>query len=218
MAIKKQTIINHLPSIANNSELIVEVQGEKDLIEEILISHNEFAPDYDRIYDHFTCDNLYQTGNSIFDFLKANFKYTAESEDDQTVKTPGRILTPGEKIDCKHYSLFAGGVLDAINRNKWPIDWCYRFASYNFEKIAAHVFVVFWDQDGSEIWLDPVLNYYNEKKKPYYKIDRKPQKMDFLNGIGHVISKQHQKMMLGKRLLFIWGILAITVFLNNKNK
>jgi hypothetical protein len=209
--------MDDLPSIANNSELIVEVQGEKDLIKEILISHNEFAKDYDRIYDHFVCNTLDETGETIFDFLKKNFKYTAEGEGDQTVKTPGRILTPGEKIDCKHYSLFAGGILGAIDRNVRPVNWCYRFASYNFEKVAAHVFVVFWDEQGNEIWLDPVLDYYDEKKRPYYKIDRKPGKMDAISGIGHVRSGRHQSSSMVKSLLFSLSVLALIGYISNKN-
>lgn len=204
-----------LPSIANNSELIVEVQGEKDLINEILISHNEFAHDYDRIYKHFYKDSLYKTGAGIYDFLKKNFKYTAEGEGDQTVKTPGRILTAGEKIDCKHYSLFAGGVLDAINRNERPVDWCYRFASYNWENVAAHVFVVFWDESGNEIWLDPVLDRYNEKKKPWFKVDYKPVKMDALGGIGHIISDRHRSGRMITRLFFTVGVLGIINYIYN---
>lgn len=211
----KQQIIDALPSIKNNSELVVEIQGEKDLIREILKSHNEFARDYDRIYRYFLRDTVRDTAKEIYTFLKKNFKYTAEDEGDQTVKTPGRILTPGEKIDCKHYSLFTGGILDAITRNTSDqIFWTYRFASYNWENIAAHVFVVVWDENGSEIWIDPVLDHFDEKKYPTYQKDKKPVAMNSINGHHnrndrHGRNNRQQSSGLGKSLFITLGVLSI---------
>lgn len=115
--------------------------------------------------------------------------YQAEPDEDQTVKSPSVILQSGDTVDCKHYSLFIGGVLDAIQQNEnvdW--DWFYRFAGYNGKKEVYHVFVVVEKANGSEIWIDPVLDYFNERKVPTYTIDKKPMsaigKLSRLSGIG----------------------------------
>ena len=88
----------------------------------------------------------------------------------QSLRTPAAILINGSG-DCKQYSQFIGGCLDAINRNSKKIDWCYRFASYNYNKDIQHVFIVL-KINNKEIWIDPVLNELNEKKEYNFKIDK----------------------------------------------
>jgi hypothetical protein len=83
--------------------------------------------------------------------------------------------------------LFIGGILDALNRKGKNINWCYRFASYKFtDKLPHHVFVVINPGSSQEIWIDPVLPSYNEKKQYFYKVDRKPKNMALVqvSGIG----------------------------------
>jgi hypothetical protein len=89
-------------------------------------------------------------------------------------------------LDCKSYSLFIGGILDSLNRKGKKIKWCYRFASYRFmDKLPHHVFIVI-NPGKNEIWVDPVLPSYNEKKQYFYKVDRKPKNMALIqvSGIG----------------------------------
>jgi hypothetical protein len=60
-----------------------------------------------------------------------------------------------------------------LKRSGKPIEWCYRFASYKiWDKIPGHVFVVARDKQG-EIWVDPVLDRFDERKEPTYFVDRK---------------------------------------------
>jgi hypothetical protein len=77
--------------------------------------------------------------------------------------------------DCKHYSGFIAGVIDAVNRKTGAgIDWVYRFASYDiFDPTPVHVFIVVKDY-GREIWIDPVLKKLNQRDpQPTYFIDKK---------------------------------------------
>lgn len=186
MGISKKTIVAALPPFRNQRQVIKQRQGTKDIINEIGTIHNEYEPDYDLIYKYFDTGDIYSTSQGIWNFLKYNLTYNAESGSDQTVKSPSAILHPGEKIDCKHYSLFTGGVLDAIRRNEgdnWQ--WFYRFASYDKNvKIPAHVFVVVND-GGNEIWIDPVLDSFNQKKQPTYIEDYQPM-LSKISGIGDV--------------------------------
>lgn len=173
-----------LPPFRNEKKLVTYRQSTNDIIDEILVTHDRYCEDYDKIYYLFDQNDNYQTAKNIWEFLKYRLKYTIESDNEQTVKSPSAILHPGEKIDCKHYSLFTGGILDAINRNEADnIEWCYRFAGYGNTKHIQHVFVVIKDGN-SEYWIDPVLNSFNEHKKPNYFIDREPMALYTVSGIG----------------------------------
>lgn len=154
--------------------MVVRVQRESDMINSVLSAHSDNASSYDLIYEQFDMGDVVSSGKLIWTFLKNNLVYTAEGRADQTEKSPTLILTPGQKVDCKHYSSFSGGVLDAIKRNTGQsFTWCYRYASYDpADNEAAHVFVVINPDTAKETWLDPVLNCYNEKLIPSYFTDR----------------------------------------------
>ena len=172
-------ILGLLPPYKAQKKLKIENQGTDDIISEILQAHKYFANDYDNIADQFYTGNKLTTAKRIWKFLKSNVKYCIEPDTHQSVKSPAAILATGKYDhggnDCKHYSLFAAGVLDAINR-KYPearIEWFYRFANYRItETQPQHVFVVM-KIGGTEIWIDPVLPTFNNKKSFINKIDKK---------------------------------------------
>lgn len=126
-----------------------------DIIPEILNAHEEFKNDYDRIglfFDDTTTDRICK---NIYSFLKKNIKYKKENDKDQTTKLPAGILTLRQG-DCKHYASFSGGILDALNRAGYQIQWSYRFASYRFlERTPYHVYVQVYDENGQDIPIDP---------------------------------------------------------------
>ena len=128
--------------------------------------------------------------------IKKNVPYVIESEDKQLVKSPAAILNT--QADCKCYSLFIGGVANALN-----IPFCFRFASYKpNQKNPGHVFIVFHPGTSNEIWVDPVLNFFNYKKQYCYAIDKKPRKMAIysISGIGatKATRKEKKKVILKK--------------------
>ena len=79
--------------------------------------------------------------------------------------------------------------MDAIKRNTTEnFDVYYRFASYDlFDKSYQHVFSVI-KVDDKEIWIDPVLNNYNEKKYPFYFMDRKIKNSVTLGKVGALVA------------------------------
>lgn len=175
--VSRQKVLSILPPFKNEYRLVTWRQNTKRLTKEIVKAHEDYETDYDLIYPLFDTGDIYQTCRGLWDFCKYNLTYTIESEDEQSVKSPASILTPGQKTDCKHYSLFIGGVIGAIKANESePWDWCYRFAAYDSSKEIEHVFVVVKTGD-NEIWIDPVLTGFNQKKRPTYFIDKQPTNM-----------------------------------------
>lgn len=171
--VSAEVLLQYLPPFENDSVLIEPKQEVPDIIREVMDAHKYFAEDYDCIVTFFYNADLKRMCKDLFDFCKDNIHYKIEDEDNQTTKSPAAILVLGNG-DCKHYSGFIAGVLDAIVRTGRKINWCYRFASYRLlDDTPQHVFVVV-KQNGEEIWIDPVLSSFNQRYLPTHRpIDKK---------------------------------------------
>lgn len=179
------TLRQVLPPFRNKVKIIVPgTQSTDDIEKEILKAHKEYETDYDKIYTYFDTGDIYDTCRELWQFLKWNLPYNPETGDEQSSKSPSAILEPGQKVDCKHYSLFSGGVLDAIKANTGDAwEWSYRFASDKSIKEATHVFVVVFDGK-SEIHIDPVLTSFDQKKKWLYAVDETPMSIVRISGVN----------------------------------
>ena len=168
----KSILIGRLNPYGNNKKVIVHDQGTNDIIKSILAAHKIYASEYDKISDYFWTGDLKSTCQNLWNFLKQNIKYHIESESKQKIMSPTAILTLA-KNDCKNYSLFINGVLDSLKRKgKIKNKIVYRFASYKIlDEIPHHVFAVAIDDNGNEIWIDPVLPNFNNRKTYFHKID-----------------------------------------------
>jgi hypothetical protein len=99
-----------------------------------------------------------ETCKKIFDYLKNNFTYVADGEE-QIIKLPSALLT--KKVgDCKSYSLFTSGILENLG-----IPYHFVYASYTTNPIPGHVYVT---TDKGCI-IDAVYGIFNQEKKPNYK-------------------------------------------------
>lgn len=142
-----------------------------------MATHKKYSADYDKICLQFWKTNTLETCRSLYQFFKQYFYYVVESDSVQTLRSPAAIIKLGTNpkigLDCKSYSLFIGGVLDALSRRGYPIKWCYRFASYKpYDRLPHHVFVVVNPGSSNEIWCDPVINTFNWHKPYNFKTDR----------------------------------------------
>jgi hypothetical protein len=172
-------LMGRLGPFQNRQEILTDDQSTKDIIDAILKAHERHAQDYSKISSFFNTGSRKETARKIYNFLKGNVKYVIEPGSKQTVKSPSAILAQGYG-DCKHYSLFAGGILQNLG-----IPFSYRFASYRvFNKEPQHVFVVVNPGTKNEIWIDPVLNKFDYKKAYTYATDRKPMALYSISGIG----------------------------------
>ena len=178
--LSRSFLLNQISGFQNNKNIIVEDQSTGDIIKAILDTHPKYKDDYKKIAPYFKGTNEIKSCEKIWNFLKKNIRYVVESESKQYVRSPAAILKQAVS-DCKCYSLFIGGICDALK-----MKFCYRFASYNtYNKQPGHVFVVVNPGTNNEIWIDPVLSYFNYKKPYYYKIDKQPKMAIYsISGIG----------------------------------
>lgn len=172
------TLMGRLGPFQNRREMLTADQSTGDIIDAILEAHRRHAGDYSKISSFFNAGSRRATARKIYNFLKNNVRYVIEPGSKQTVKSPAAILATGYG-DCKHYSLFAGGVLQNLG-----IPFAYRFASYKmFDKQPQHVFVVVNPGTSNEIWIDPVVGDFDYKKPYTYATDRK-MALYSISGIG----------------------------------
>jgi hypothetical protein len=166
----KGEILALLPDSRDVWIMVAEEQTVRSIIREVVNAHYEFTPYYDLIAECFDNGSVEDICDELYGFCETNIEYKEEDEENQTTALPSGILERGYG-DCKHYSGFCGGVLDALNRRGRNIDWCYRFASYDWtNKTPHHVFIVV-KHNGREIWIDPTPGAKN--RKPFYWEDKK---------------------------------------------
>lgn len=182
----KQILIDVLPPYQDKWVLVNPDQDVNDIIRDILDRHEQFREYYDKIALFFDGDSIDSICNGLYNFCKKNIRYVEEKDSKQTTAIPTGILIRGYG-DCKHYASFIGGVLDALNRlTERKINWCYRFASYEFfQKQPHHIFVIVKTKSG-ELWIDPTPGA--NEKIPFWQIDKKVKqtKMQTGSSIGRI--------------------------------
>jgi hypothetical protein len=77
--------------------------------------------------------------------------------------------------DCKSYASFINGVMSSLNKKGiFKVPLAYRFASYRYDtKEPQHVFSVLYPGTNNEIWVDPVLPKFDQRKEPVFIKDKK---------------------------------------------
>jgi hypothetical protein len=160
------TISRQLPVLHTREVLVNDGdQNVDEIIEAIKDNHREETGTYDTFAHNFWAGNAHDTASKLFRELKDNIHYSIETEKDQTVKTPGRLVVDG-RGDCKHYASYIVGVADALARQGKDIKGCYRFVSDEPGREIHHVFAVIRDSKGNEYWVDPVISTFN--KRPHF--------------------------------------------------
>jgi hypothetical protein len=169
--LNREYFIRKIGAPSPPATLVKYEQSAYDIVKRIRQKHLKSAKFYDQIAEDFNYQDTRAVAESLWDFCKNNIQYKEESADYQTVSAPQTILKNGV-CDCKGYAMFIGGVLDALNRQGRRINWHYRFVSYRLlDETPGHVFTVIDMPDGSEIWVDPVLNEFDEKRSYFHSKD-----------------------------------------------
>jgi hypothetical protein len=174
-------ILSLLPPYMGKKDILIYNQDVDDIIKGIVKAQTDYARHYDNIWPYFMGKDYKSTARNVWNFLKNNCDYVVEPDSRQTIKTPAAILATGLRKyggnDCKNFALFSAGVLRAY-RDATGADFnlYFRFAGYS-GKGLAHVFVVI-EKDGKEIWVDPVLESFdNREHEPTETKDIKIKKM-----------------------------------------
>lgn len=193
-------LLGKLKPFENKTVLVSNYQDSADIIQEIIKAHRNYNDEYDKISPSFWKGSVKATSKYIFDFLKKNVDYDIEPDTKQTVKSPAAIIAQGYG-DCKHYSLFAAGILDSLRRSGKPIKWSYRFANYKlFSRTPHHVFVVVNPKTKHEIWIDPVLEFFDNKKAYINATDKNYKDMALysISGVGRYAIEKYKLNRLYK--------------------
>lgn len=198
-------LLNKLPPFQNKRQVVVFNQSVGDIIQGILQTHNKYTKEYDILAPRFAARSAEKIARNVYDYLKEHTYYVVESDNRQTLRSPAAILALGANpkvgLDCKSYALFIAGILSAFQRKGIKINWCYRFASYRLtDKLPHHVFVVLNPGSDNEIFVDPVLPTFNNRKIYFYKIDRKPMALVAIAGVGRVKRTKSEKIARRKAL------------------
>jgi hypothetical protein len=173
MNLSRYTLIGLLPAAGAQPIVIEKDQDVNDIMDLISFAHKRNAAAYDKIAGEFWAGNIYDTCEKLWNFCKDKIFYDVEGEDIQSICSPRRILQKG-RGDCKHFATFINGILSSLNRQGYAkINNVYRFASYRIlNSIPTHVFAVVKTSEG-EIWIDPVMDYFNQHHPYTYAVDRK---------------------------------------------
>jgi hypothetical protein len=145
-------------------KVLVEEQDVADIIDGMQVKHAECTEQYDALVKYFEQDDIYSICHDLWKFCKDNLPYVEEDIKKQHVSAPITILKRSHS-DCKCYALFIGGILDALERKGYDLDWQYRYVPTNlFSLEIGHVFVVVTQIDGEpkNLWIDPVLSSFDQ--------------------------------------------------------
>jgi len=184
--VSKAAVLEKLAPFKNYKRVVSSDQTVTDIIDGIVDTHYKWEKEYDKISDYFVGESELETARNIWNFLKSNVPYYIESTSNQTLRSPSAIVAmPG---DCKSYALFANGILDSLNRKGiYQVPLAFRFAGYkDSTREPQHVFAVMYPGTRKEIWIDPVLARFNEKRQPsFYKDKKIKMALIALSGVGY---------------------------------
>lgn len=170
-------ILSQLPPYEARIVTLAKNQDTSDIVANMLHYHKLYRTDYDKIAGQFLAPTPRKTLRNVFDFLKTNVTYRIEPETRQTLKSPAAIVATGRTTgsDCKNYALFIAGVAESLTRTgKQRIPIAYRFASYKwYDENPQHVFAVAFPDTAREIWIDPVLPEFDQRKPYNHSTDKK---------------------------------------------
>ena len=173
--ISKNMVLQKLAPFTNFKKVLIEDQNTGDIIQGILDNHDNYESQYDKISEMFIDDNEVETAKNVFKFLKNNVPYYVEPIEKQTLRSPSAIISIKEGADCKSYASFINGIMSSLNRKGiFKVPLAYRFASYRYDtREPQHVFAVLYPNTKNEVWVDPVLNKFDQRKEPVFIKDKK---------------------------------------------
>ena len=173
--ISKNAVLQKLAPFTNFKKVLIDDQNTSDIVQGILDNHDQYENEYDKISEMFIGNNEVETARNVFDFLKQNVPYYIEPIEKQTLRSPSAILCMKTGADCKSYASFINGVMSSLNKKGiFKVPLAYRFASYRYDtKEPQHVFSVLYPGTNNEIWVDPVLPKFDQRKEPVFIKDKK---------------------------------------------
>jgi len=159
---------------STEEEEIMFRDGDTDDIVRVILHGDSLAAPFTRDFaPYFRSGSTFSTGQKIWEFIKENIRYKKDRNGHERIKSPGKLWKDREG-DCKSMAVFVASILQNLG-----IPYKYRFAHYPNparpgDRDVNHVFVVAYDNTGSEIPIDPVAGRYNYEEPYEYSYDYEP--------------------------------------------
>lgn len=148
----------------NQKVLIKDSFKTKDIVAEVIECFRQAAPQVAKFAPYLKGQNVKDTCNRIWHFLKENIQYRIDPRGSQWIKEPAKVWKD-KYCDCKSYSIFIASLLKALG-----IEGVFRFVSYSADPAPTHVYVVVRNQ-GKDIIIDDVMPAFNREKAYNHKKD-----------------------------------------------
>lgn len=175
--VKRSQLIELLPQPEYKKVKIETNQSANDIIKEIKLADEIYRPQYKLIAHLFKSESVTKTAKKVWDFLKTQMRYKIEGDSWQTSKSPSVLLSQGYG-DCKHFTLFTVGILNALG-----YECVFRFTSYKIsDETPQHVYTLVKLENGSFLPVDGVLNEFAKEKSFYHKKDVTPMALYRISG------------------------------------
>lgn len=198
----KNIILQKLSPFQNFKKVLITDQSTKDIVNGIVNTLDQYHDEYNKISKYFLGSDVRETAKNIWVFLKNNVPYFIESGNFQTLRSPSAILSMPMGADCKSYALFTAGIFESLNFKKdLKVPFAFRFASYkNNSKEFGHVFIVLYPETNKEIWIDPVLDKFDDRSKTptYYKDKKVKMSLVQMSGVD-LSAKEKMSTMVAYR-------------------
>lgn len=146
---------------------VKEYQQTDDIIKDLVYCFKAYNYQAKPVAKSFYTGNVEADGKKIYDFIKNNIKYVAESDKDQTTRSFARIIHD-KWGDCKHSALIVGSI--GWNEGYNVIFRVVRYLNYSGlrKQYLYHVYTVLQDRSGKKVIVDPLQAFNYEK--PYEKL------------------------------------------------
>lgn len=133
----------------------------------------EYAGDTQKISELLKKDTIEGTSKAIFNFVYKNIQYTPDSPHEEQIRRPARTWADRVRgVDCDCYTAFISSILYNLR-----IPHYLRMAAYNASRGYQHIYVIVPKNPeqlkGDYYTIDPVLDSFNQEKKPFIKVHDK---------------------------------------------
>ncbi len=137
---------------------------------------NQYLSDTQKISELLKKSTIEATCRAIFDFVYKNIQYSPDSPFEEQIRRPARTWADRvQGVDCDCYTTLISSILTNLR-----IPHYLRMAEYNPARGFQHIYVIVpKDADnlkGAYYTIDPVLENFNEEKKPFTKVHDKLMK------------------------------------------
>ena len=154
-----------LPGLNNKTRVITGDHNTGDIIELVLNEDGKFQDQTNKFTSKLQGLTVYDQCKYIWQTLRDNVTYKADTPLNQELKSPARLFADGIG-DCKSFSLFEASCLRNLG-----IPYCFRFVSFRPTKTPTHVYIVAMPGTANAIIMDGVLPTFDYQKPFTYKYD-----------------------------------------------